>query len=278
MEDTYYSVEQIAAMLHMHPKTIQRYIREGKLRATKIGKSWRIAGHDLSRFTEEHRTASAPSGNPHTLREQTRASAVVDIAAGSLQAADRITQSLHGAMHSKPPEYGQASLVTQYLEPEGTLRLTLWGNVPFLAAILQMVDAYLQQSETGQNAEKQRSYPMQMIETNGQPVAVISRTEQIRTAQDALDFMATAQYQYSSTALVIYQESLPEEFFNLKTRLAGEILQKFSNYNMKLAIVGDFSRYQSKALRDFITECNRGRLVFWKAELDEALRALAANT
>ena len=118
---------------------------------------------------------------------------------------------------------------------------------------------------------------MQMIETNGQPVAVISRTERIRTAQDALDLMATAQYQYNSTALVVYQESLPEDFFDLKTRLAGEILQKFSNYSMRLAIVGDFSQIQSKALRDFITECNRGRLVFWKAGLEEALQALAAG-
>ena len=36
----------------MHPKTIQRYIREGKLRASKVGKSWRVSGHDLSVFTE----------------------------------------------------------------------------------------------------------------------------------------------------------------------------------------------------------------------------------
>jgi excisionase family DNA binding protein len=41
-------------MLNIHPKTIQRYIREGKLRATKIGKGWRITGHDLSTFTESN--------------------------------------------------------------------------------------------------------------------------------------------------------------------------------------------------------------------------------
>ena len=46
----YYTVEQISDMLNIHPKTVQRYIREGRLRATKIGKSWRVAGHDLSVF------------------------------------------------------------------------------------------------------------------------------------------------------------------------------------------------------------------------------------
>ena len=52
MQETYYTVEQIAQMLQMHPKTVQRYIREGKLRAVKVGKGWRIGGHDLSVFTE----------------------------------------------------------------------------------------------------------------------------------------------------------------------------------------------------------------------------------
>lgn len=45
--------------------------------------------------------------------------------------------------------------------------------------------------------------------------------------------------------------------------MAGEILQKFSTYNHKLAIVGDFSGIESKSLRDFIRESNRtGRILF----------------
>jgi excisionase family DNA binding protein len=48
----YYTVDQVAELLNLHPKTLQRYIREGKLKATKLGKSYRITGHDLSVFTE----------------------------------------------------------------------------------------------------------------------------------------------------------------------------------------------------------------------------------
>jgi excisionase family DNA binding protein len=44
VKETYYSVEQISQMLSIHPKTVQRYIREGKMRAAKIGKSWRVSG------------------------------------------------------------------------------------------------------------------------------------------------------------------------------------------------------------------------------------------
>ncbi len=115
---------------------------------------------------------------------------------------------------------------------------------------------------------------MQCIESNDQPIAVADPAEHIHTAQDALDMMATAQYQYNSSALVLCRENLPEAFYDLKTGLAGEILQKFSNYGMRLAIVGDFSRYPSKALRDFIVECNRGTQVFWVASQADALQAI----
>ncbi len=148
MDETYYSVEQLSRMLHIHPKTIQRYIREGKLRAAKIGKSWRVTGNDLSRFTEEH--SPTPDGQQEP-REMTSASAVVDIAVRSAADGDRIASFLNGAMHSKPPEYGQASLVTQYLTSQGTLRLSLWGNVAFMAAVFSAVDTFLQQKEEEYN-------------------------------------------------------------------------------------------------------------------------------
>jgi excisionase family DNA binding protein len=52
MAEKLYTVEQISAMIEMHPKTVQRYIREGRLKAQKIGKAWRVGGHDLSVFLE----------------------------------------------------------------------------------------------------------------------------------------------------------------------------------------------------------------------------------
>ncbi|WP_083996437.1 DUF4180 domain-containing protein [Desulfosporosinus acididurans] len=54
-----------------------------------------------------------------------------------------------------------------------------------------------------------------------------------------------------------------EDFFDLKTKLAGEILQKFVNYHVRIAIVGDFSGYKSKSLKDFIYESNNGKDVFF---------------
>lgn len=117
---------------------------------------------------------------------------------------------------------------------------------------------------------------MQIIQRNGKNIAVVDTAEPIHCVQDALDIMAAARYQGDSENLVVYKESLNEDFFNLKTRLAGEILQKFSNYHVRLAIVGDFSIYKSKALNDFIYECNKGNLVFFVGNLETALDRVSA--
>ena len=146
MHNDYYSVAQIAEMLHMHPKTIQRYIREGRLQANKFGKSWRVSGHELSRFAEE----TAPSqrnAQAGPLPERTKVSVVMDIAVVGQDHAMRLIQSLQAAMNVKPAEYGNASLFTQYIEELSTVRLTLWGNLPFSAAVLDLTNTYLSQTK-----------------------------------------------------------------------------------------------------------------------------------
>jgi hypothetical protein len=70
--------------------------------------------------------------------------------------------------------------------------------------------------------------------------------------------------------LIIHEENLNKDFFRLATGLAGDILQKFSNYRFRLAIVGDFSKYTSKNLNDFIRESNRGNLVFFANDKESA--------
>ena len=64
------------------------------------------------------------------------------------------------------------------------------------------------------------------------------------------------------------------KIFDLKTGLAGEILQKYTNYSVKVAIVGDFSVYESKSLKDFIYECNHGKQIFFVENIDDALDRL----
>lgn len=96
----------------------------------------------------------------------------------------------------------------------------------------------------------------------------------IGSVQDALDIMATVQHVYHCGKMVIGEGAFVKGFFDLSTRLAGEILQKFTNYQFKVAIVGDFGRYESKALKDFIYESNKGRAVFFLPDEAAALKKL----
>jgi excisionase family DNA binding protein len=140
MSNNYYTVEQIAGMLGIHPKTIQRYIREGKLRAVKIGKGWRVTGYDLSTFTESASLRDAKSGANMESRAAATASAVVDIEVTGRDEAIRIMNTLTAGLNAKPPEYGRSSMHTQFIEADCKVRVTLWGGVRFMAAVMDAVD------------------------------------------------------------------------------------------------------------------------------------------
>lgn len=99
----------------------------------------------------------------------------------------------------------------------------------------------------------------------------------VKNAQDALDIMANCVYQGCSN-FIWYEENLSTDFFDLKTRLAGDILQKFSNYRCRLAIVGSFEKYNSKSLRDFIYESNKGKQIGFVKTREEAILKLSNQT
>jgi excisionase family DNA binding protein len=141
VNNAFYTVEQIAQMLCIHPKTIQRYIREGRLRAAKIGKSWRVSGHDLSLFTEGNETSDSGKAPRTPSRKRVAASCVVDIDVDCKDEAIRIINTLNAAMNVKPSEYGRSSMFTQFMEQDNKVRITLWGSVKFMAVILSDIEA-----------------------------------------------------------------------------------------------------------------------------------------
>lgn len=111
---------------------------------------------------------------------------------------------------------------------------------------------------------------------HGQTVAVITGDEAaIADVQAALDLAMSAIYEADTSLVAIDKRVLSEEFFELRTGLAGGILQKFVDYRVKAAIFGDFSGYASEALQALIRESNRGRDVFFVATEDEAVQRLA---
>ena len=115
------------------------------------------------------------------------------------------------------------------------------------------------------------------VNENGVQIAVVESDEVlISDIQSALDFMATVQYETGTNRIALNKSAVCEEFFDLSTKLAGEILQKFVTYQVKLAIVGDFSVYTSKSLQSFIYESNRGRGVCFASDQKQALKRLSS--
>ena len=114
------------------------------------------------------------------------------------------------------------------------------------------------------------------LTVNGVTIAVVNSAEKITTPQSALDLAVTVKYETGAQRIAIPKKLLPEEFFILSSGLAGEILQKYINYGIKMAAWGDFSRYTSKPLQDFIRESNEGKQIFFPRSEDEALERLAA--
>lgn len=116
-----------------------------------------------------------------------------------------------------------------------------------------------------------------LIERQATRVVHVSATDApVRSRQDALDVIFGHGH-CDLAGIAIDEGCLHPDFLVLRTGVAGEILQMFVNYRTRIAIVGDFSRFDHGPLHDFIVESNRGRQVFFVADLDQALERLGQH-
>lgn len=109
---------------------------------------------------------------------------------------------------------------------------------------------------------------------NGIKIAEVTSSDIIiNSTSDSLDLLGNLYYQ-DFNRIIVHEKNITPDFFDLKNGMAGEILQKFSNYRVRLAIVGDFSKYTSKSLNDFIFESNKSKKINFVGSQSEAIRAL----
>jgi len=179
MTREYYTVEQISEMLNIHPKTIRRYIREGRLHATKIGKSWRITGHDLSVFVESDGDKGLGSSNSAfwfpeimALSNDYRVCAVDII--------------------------GEAGSSEEYRPDIDSDAFALWMKDVLNALSIERAV---------------------LIGNSATEIAIVNSEEIcISDVQTALDFMISVNYETGSHSIVINKEAVIEDFFVLSTR------------------------------------------------------------
>uniref|UniRef100_A0AAU2K386 DUF4180 domain-containing protein n=1 Tax=Streptomyces sp. NBC_00049 TaxID=2903617 RepID=A0AAU2K386_9ACTN len=101
--------------------------------------------------------------------------------------------------------------------------------------------------------------------------------EAISCERDALDLIGDAGYQ-GAQWVVIPADRFDEAFFRLRTRVAGDVIQKFVQYRLGIVVLGDISRHTeaSSALQDFVRECNRGRQAWFLTDVEELRQRLNA--
>jgi excisionase family DNA binding protein len=135
-----FTVEQVAQSLNLHVRTIRNYVAAGKLKATRIGKQYRIARGDLDAFTG----GPSPSveGRKVGVYGRTDATCVVQIEAITRDSADRLSGALIGA--AKAPRAGGAlmNVSAAYDEERDSLRVVIMsGDLRATADLVSMVDA-----------------------------------------------------------------------------------------------------------------------------------------
>lgn len=100
-------------------------------------------------------------------------------------------------------------------------------------------------------------------------VYLISDQILITKEQDILDLMGETEFQ----DLVLHDYNFPPEFFDLSTKILGDVLQKLTNYRVRLAVIGNFDSYPRTVLADFIRESNKHKQYLFVSSLEDVTTA-----
>ena len=143
MSQELFSVDQVAAQLGLHVRTVRNYVRDGRLKAVRIGKQYRIAREDLEALTGGPR--AAPSGtDSESSRRHAEVSSIVLVDAIGFDAASRITNALMAAAKGRTESDSPLRIDTIYDQERARLKVILSGGLTTTASLLKFVNAYLE--------------------------------------------------------------------------------------------------------------------------------------
>ncbi|HEX6682997.1 MAG TPA: helix-turn-helix domain-containing protein [Candidatus Limnocylindrales bacterium] len=137
-----YSVGQVADLLGLHVKTVRGYVRDGRLKAVRIGKQYRIMRDDLEAFTGH--PVQPPARETARRTRQVEVSSVVQVDAIGPDAVRRLTNILMASVAVRPEGTDRLRLQTVYDEEHASLKVIVIGGLADSAEILRLVDTLLQ--------------------------------------------------------------------------------------------------------------------------------------
>lgn len=160
MEEKFYTIDQIADILGMHHKTIRKFITEGKLRANKVGKQWRISGHDLSLFMEDNNVNIKSNNKIESEKiefsngdvdsdnrtSKINVSTVIDINEVDIEEHRRISNTILALMNSKDSKMSNSTINIKYYKSDKNLKVMLWGNIEFTNEMLDFISTIIDEN------------------------------------------------------------------------------------------------------------------------------------
>jgi excisionase family DNA binding protein len=132
------TVEAAAALLQVHPKTVLRYIRDGRLPATKIGKAYRIRRADLDIF------AGTPTPTV-TVADAARVTSIIDVPGVGPTLASKMAGAVTNALHSGRERRGGVQAEVVYDAEHAQLKIVIVGEIEDTRSLLGLFEVWLEQ-------------------------------------------------------------------------------------------------------------------------------------
>jgi excisionase family DNA binding protein len=142
MRSDLYSIEQVAELLGLHVRTVRNYVRDGRLKAVKIGKQYRITQADLAALTGGE-PAAEPSGGRHV-----EVSSIVQIDGIGAAAASRLTTVLTAGAQGRRDSPEPLRIQTIHDEARSRMKVVILGGPEATADLVRLVGDLLD-SENG---------------------------------------------------------------------------------------------------------------------------------
>ncbi|MFG3437671.1 helix-turn-helix domain-containing protein [Nonomuraea sp. NPDC047897] len=140
MPQQYYSVDQVAELLDLHVRTVRSYVRDGKLKATRIGKQYRVTRADLEAFL------GRPVSPPTATGGHAEVSAIVQVDAIDREATMRLTNTVIAVATGRPRDGERLRVETVYDEERANLKIIFVGGLTGTAELLRVIDTLVDES------------------------------------------------------------------------------------------------------------------------------------
>ncbi len=142
MSTQFYSIEDLTKILKLHPKTILRFIHEGKIKAQKMGRAWRVSQADLKEYTHAELSPSEKTDKPvdfGSMKSRMKVSAVIEINEQNSEEASRLSNSLMAALNCKDPTWANSRVDSFYYPKIQKAKYVLYGTPAFISEIMAML-------------------------------------------------------------------------------------------------------------------------------------------